>query len=89
MQSGWGKYALSEISNVIRGVSFTRTDGSSQPLDKYLPILRAGNIQETLIIDNDLIWVPKSNVNERQYIKKNDLIMCTSSGSAHIVGKCA
>jgi type I restriction enzyme S subunit len=89
MQVGWRKYPLGEISNIIRGVSFKRSEGSSEPLDHYLPVLRAGNIQESLIIDKDLIWIPKSNVNKLQYIKKNDLIMCTSSGSANLVGKCA
>ena len=89
MQNKLRKHPLGEISYVIRGVSFNRAEGSSSPVHNHIPILRAGNIQDNLITDKDLVWVPTSRVSQQQYIKKSDLIMCTSSGSAHIVGKCA
>jgi len=81
--------SLSEAAELIRGVSFQRGEGKSTTQTNHLPVIRAGNIQDELNLNEDLIWVPQKNISKKQQIKKNDLIMCTSSGSAEIVGKCA
>lgn len=83
------KYRLSEIAEVLRGISFGSSEGQDRPLENHLPVLRAGNIQDRLLVETDLVWVPKSRVNVNQLIKQHDIIMCTSSGSASLVGKCA
>ena len=80
---------LSEVSEVIRGVSFGASDGISTPAEGYLPVLRAGNIQDSLETGRGLVWVPKGKIKPKQRILKNDIVMCTSSGSASIVGKTA
>jgi len=80
---------LNKIADLIRGISFKRKEGLSEPLKDHFPIIRAGNIQDSLNLDKDLIWVPKEKVSNNQLIKYNDIIMCTSSGSPHIVEKCA
>lgn len=74
---------------MIRGVSFNKTEGNAQRAEGMLPVLRAGNIQSELITDTGLIWVPEGKISAQQIIRKEDIIMCTSSGSPSIVGKCA
>ncbi|MDT3319583.1 restriction endonuclease subunit S [Shewanella sp. SP1S2-4] len=81
--------ALDAISEIVRGITFSKADGSSTPEKGLLPVIRAGSIQNELLIDEGQIWVPKEKIKENQIIKKNDIIMCMSSGSSSLVGKCA
>lgn len=80
---------LGSVADVIRGVSFSKQDGDSVPSKGRLPIIRAGSIQETLLLEEGQIWVPKDKIKEHQKIRRGDIVMCTSSGSPDLVGKCA
>lgn len=77
------------LASVVRGVTFSQADASDVAFEGGVPVLRAGNIQRRLIIDDDLVWVDRSFVGEDQYLKRNDIVVCTSSGSASLVGKSA
>ncbi|MBL8399500.1 MAG: restriction endonuclease subunit S [Candidatus Accumulibacter sp.] len=77
------------LASVIRGVTFAQADASGEPLADGVPVLRAGNIQQTLITDKDLVWVDRSFVSDDQYLQRNDIVVCTSSGSGALVGKSA
>jgi type I restriction enzyme S subunit len=77
------------IADVIRGVTFSQGDSIHEDREGYLPILRAGNIGVRLETERDLVWVPERFVSERQRLRKHDILMCTSSGSALVVGKTA
>lgn len=79
---------LKEIAEVIRGISFSSDQGLTDQASGTLPVIRAGNIGPELNLIDDLIFVPEKLFNLNQLIKKNDIIMCTSSGSTNIVGKC-
>ena len=48
-----------------------------------------GNIQEDLNSDTDLVWVPNSIVSKDQYLRRDDIAICMSSGSPDVVGKTA
>ena len=80
-------FPLADKADVIRGVTFSKGDAVSQPRDGYIPVLRAGNIQGHLILDDDLVYVPERMVSDKQRLRRGDIVMCTSSGSAEIVGK--
>lgn len=80
-------FPLAYKADVIRGVTFSKGDAVSQPRDGYTPVLRAGNIQGHLILDDDLVYVPERMVSDKQRLRRGDIVMCTSSGSAEIVGK--
>ncbi|MGQ3210898.1 restriction endonuclease subunit S [Shinella sp.] len=80
---------LADKADVIRGVTFSKGDAVSLPRDGYTPVLRAGNIQGHLILDDDLVYVHERMVSEKQRLRRGDIVMCTSSGSAEIVGKTA
>lgn len=80
---------LSELADVVRGVTFSKSEAVSKPAEGRLPVLRAGNIQDRLELRDDLVFVPKEKIRERQIIRRGDIVMCTSSGSADLVGKTA
>lgn len=80
---------LADKAEVIRGVTFSKGDAITEPREGYTPILRAGNIQGHLILDGDLVFIPEQMVSEKQRIRSGDIVMCTSSGSAELVGKTA
>ena len=83
------RFELGEVADVIRGVAFGQADVSREPADGVVPILRAGNIADQLKLEDDLIFVPNELVNKQQLLRKGDIVMCTSSGSASVVGKSA
>ena len=80
---------LSEVADIIRGVSYNAESAFPEKRDGTIAILRAGNIQQELVLDKDLIFVDTSFVSSIQFIRKNDIAMCMSSGSANLVGKTA
>lgn len=80
---------IGEIAEVIRGVTYDRASARDAPEEDTVPLLRAGNIQDQLNLNSNLVWVPKKLVSDKQLLQRDDLVMCTSSGSADIVGKTA
>lgn len=86
----WSTVQLSQgIADVVRGVTFSQGDSIHESRDGFVPVLRAGNIGERLETNRDLVWVPERFVSDKQRLQKNDIVMCTSSGSALVVGKTA
>jgi len=86
----WQTAQLSRgIADVVRGVTFSQGNAAHESRDGFLPVLRAGNIGERLETERDLVWIPKHLVSDRQHLRKDDIVMCTSSGSALVVGKTA
>lgn len=85
----WPVKPLSEFAEVIRGVSFDKSQVFDSPGKNLVPILRAGNIQDSLLTDSDLVFVPAQLVSPEQHMRRGDLAVCMSSGSPAIVGKSA
>jgi type I restriction enzyme S subunit len=85
----WPTKPLGEVAEVIRGVSFDKSQVFDAPGQKLIPILRAGNIQDSLLTDSDLVYVLCDLVSEQQRMRRGDLAVCMSSGSPAIVGKSA
>jgi type I restriction enzyme S subunit len=80
---------LKDVALVIRGVTFDKTEVASSPADGLVPILRAGNISESLDTSDDLVWVPSAKVSDQQMMRIGDIAICMSSGSPAVVGKTA
>lgn len=80
---------LDSICKLVRGVTFEKSAARASPKDGFLPVLRAGNIQDQLDLENDLVWIPASLVSAQQLLKVGDIAICLSSGSARLVGKTA
>lgn len=85
----WPTKPLTEVAAVIRGVSFDKSQVSDEPRKNSVPVLRAGNIQESLLTDSDLVYVSDGQVSDEQRMRCGDLAICMSSGSPAIVGKSA
>lgn len=80
---------VGDLAEQIRGVTFAKSDSVGEPAAGYLPVLRAGNIQEAGLDFTDLLYVPEARVRERQKLQKNDVVIAASSGSLEVVGKAA
>ncbi|BAK84130.1 restriction endonuclease subunit S [Komagataeibacter medellinensis] len=85
----WPTATLDSISEVVRGVTFSKADAESDLREGLLPVLRAGNIAETLNIESDLVYVDQGRISEKQRLRPKDIVVCTSSGSASVLGKSA
>jgi type I restriction enzyme S subunit len=80
---------IGDIADVVRGVTFSKNQSINEDRVGYVPIIRAGNIQDELNLSDDLVFVPSALVTEKQILRSGDIVMCTSSGSPQIVGKSA
>ena len=51
--------------------------------------MRAGNITDEGLVFDDLVFVPKERISEKQMIRCHDVVIAASSGSLEVVGKAA
>ena len=80
---------LGDIVEQIRGVSYRPSDLRDNLSNNSVILLRANNIQNGKIVLDDVIYVSKSKVSQSQYLRRGDILVCTSSGSKELVGKAA
>lgn len=86
--SGWLWLDFGLIHDLVRGVTYTKSDVAETHLAGYLPILRANNISDTLNFE-DLVFVRKECIGPDQYLRRGDYLIALSSGSKNLVGKAA
>ena len=90
LPEAWAEVPVSQVGELLRGVSYKKAVARETPAEGYLPILRATNIQdERLILDSELVYVPEKYVKLEQILEPGDVVICMSSGSKHLVGKTA
>lgn len=89
LPAGWRWVKLGEVCDFIRGVSFDPSDLSPHQTNGFLPIMRAGNIADTLNTNDDLVWVTAERISAKQKLQVGDIAICMSSGSPKVVGKTA
>jgi type I restriction enzyme S subunit len=86
----WPEVPLTAVADLVRGVSYPKTDSRDDAAAGYVPVLRATNIQDArLVLESDLVYVAESNVSPEQRLRPGDIVVATSSGSKHLVGKSA
>lgn len=83
------KMKVQEIAGQIRGVSYKPEDIKNSLDNNSVILLRANNIDNGRINFDEVIYVDKRKVSENQYLQRDDILICTSSGSRHLVGKAA
>ncbi len=83
------KIKICDIAEQIRGVSYKPSDIHNTLNEKSVILLRANNISDGKINFDDVVYVDKSKVSKKQYLKKGDILICASSGSKQLVGKAA
>lgn len=85
--AGWTWARLADIADVVRGVTYRKDQASTEPSEGTVPLLRSGNIQDELVLD-DLVYVPADIVDPRQRLQVGDIVVSTSN-SKELVGKAA
>lgn len=84
---GWSNEVLGKIINMERGVTYGKEDVLDKDNDNAIGVLRATNVTGNFVDINDLVYVPKSIVNQTQKIESFETIIVMSSGSKEHVGK--
>ncbi len=78
-----------ELAIQVRGVTYKAAEASKTPETGTVAVVRAGNIVDGELTNDDLVYVPASRVAEKQWLKKGDVLIATSSGSLDVIGKAA
>lgn len=87
LPTSWAIAKLSEVSDIIRGVSYKKSESSDYQKDGLMGILRATNINSGVLSFDGLVFAPEQNVGENQILRNGDVVIAASSGSKDIVGK--
>ena len=77
---------LSKISEYWNGLTYKPSDVVDG--DNGTLVLRSSNIQNGSLSFDDNVFV-NCYIKEKQYVKENDILMCSRNGSARLVGKVA
>lgn len=84
----WVWVRLGNFIDLLRGVSYKKHDVHNEKMENDCLILRGGNIIEGgLDLNADNVYVDKSLVSEAQLIRKNDIIIVSSTGSVKVIGR--
>ena len=75
---------LSEIAAYWNGLTYKPKDVSNEGII----VLRSGNIKNGQLSFKDVIKVDKK-ISDKNYVKKDNILMCSRNGSAKLVGKVA
>ncbi len=80
----WKWVRLYEISDTNIGLTYH----PENIVDDGIVVLRSNNIQNGAFDYSDLVHV-NCEVRENQYIRQNNILICSRNGSKNLVGKCA
>lgn len=84
----WVWVRLGSFIDLLRGVSYKKHDVHNEKMENDCLILRGGNIIEGgLDLNADNVYVDKSLVSEAQLIRRNDIIIVSSTGSVKVIGR--
>ncbi|MBR2924127.1 MAG: restriction endonuclease subunit S [Clostridia bacterium] len=80
---------LGSLVEQIRGVSYKPEDLHSNLNANSIMLLRANNIRDDMVNFDEVVYVDRKKVSDKQLLKAGDILICTSSGSKELVGKAA
>lgn len=84
---GWGVEKLGELIQLERGVTYAKSDIVEKTTNDAIGVLRATNITRNVMDLNDLVYLTKDKINNKQIIKQNETLIVMSSGSKEHLGK--
>jgi type I restriction enzyme S subunit len=87
LPAGWVWSEIGSVAELIRGVSYKKSDASNSPRPDLVPILRANNIGDGRLNFDELVYVPPQAISDKQYVRALDVVIAMSSGSKKLVGK--
>ena len=82
---GWEWCRLGCLVEIVSGVSYQK--GDIRP--DGIRILRGGNLKEDnrLYLNGDDVFISKSYANEENAVRKDDIVVVASTGSATVIGR--
>lgn len=83
----WRDGTLSELMDIVRGVTYNNDDVKSQNDLNVIPVLRATNITGNTIDIDDMVYVSSTSASESQILNQFDILLVMSSGSKEHIGK--
>lgn len=86
--AGVERKALSGRIDVIRGVTYEKHEASQEAIEGRVRLIRTGAVQQEVVVDRDLLWVPKERVGSTKVLRRGDIVMAVSSSLA-LAGKTA
>lgn len=84
---GWEVEKLGELIELERGVTYAKSDIVEKTTKDAIGVLRATNITGNVMDLNDLVYLTKDKINNKQIIKQNETLIVMSSGSKEHLGK--
>ena len=84
---GWGVEKLGKLIELERGVTYAKSDIVEKTTNDAIGVLRATNITGNVMDLNDLVYLTKDKINNKQIIKQNETLIVMSSGSKEHLGK--
>lgn len=88
LPDNWTWTAFGDVHQLIRGVTYSKSDVSDVPSVGFVPVLRANNIG-TLLTHEEPVYVNERCVAADQFLRFGDFMIALSSGSKNLVGKAA
>ncbi|SDX49293.1 restriction endonuclease subunit S [Nitrosomonas halophila] len=85
---GWEWVRLGEVAEIVRGVTYSKSQASDVGSPGTIELLRANNINGTINF-LETLYVPVELVSDYQRLQQGDILIAMSSGSPHLVGKAA
>lgn len=84
------KQPLENRVDYVRGVTYKAAVDLHEELDdsSYV-LLRANNVQDGELRFDDVQYVDRAKVKQKQLLRRGDILFCASSGSKGLVGKAA
>lgn len=89
LPQGWAVANGGQLFELVRGVTYDKTEVVAHAQPGFVGVLRATNIQNGEADLSDLVYAPAHCVSEKQMLQELDLLIATSSGSRSVVGKLA
>ena len=80
----WIKSKITKITDIITGITYNSNDLNDN--GKYF-VVRANNINSDKFINNNFIRINIDNVKQKFFLKENDILICSNSGSKNLLGK--
>ena len=81
---GWEVKKLGEIAEYWNGLTYKPENVQ----ENGIIVLRSSNIQNSALDFGDTVRV-NCKIKDKQFVKQNDILMCSRNGSARLVGKVA
>lgn len=90
LPDSWEWCRLGELIQIISGVSFDKKVVSQILNANNIRLFRGGNIvNDAIKTHTDDYFIPTEIVNDNQRIRKNDIVIVSSTGSKTVIGKAA